>query len=175
MNESVTRRNTGQLTKSRIMQNNTNTHNITIRKAILKDSEFIAQSNIAMASETENTILDPDTVLNGVSNLINQPQYGFYMVAESGDQAIACLLITFEWSDWRNGLLWWIQSVYVLPEWRRLGVYKKMYSTLQSMSQNDPGVAGLRLYVHTHNDRAITTYQSLGMSKTPYLLYEWIP
>ncbi|HNR68929.1 MAG TPA: GNAT family N-acetyltransferase [bacterium] len=144
---------------------------IAVRQAQLDDAETIAEFNIAMAQETENKKLDPRTILAGVHGLLNKPEYGFYLVAESGGRIAGCLLITFEWSDWRNGLFWWIQSVYVLPEFRRQGVYRRLYNAVQERGRKER-VCGFRLYVEKENLAAMQTYCRLGMFETPYRIYE---
>ncbi|MCA9169807.1 MAG: GNAT family N-acetyltransferase, partial [Planctomycetales bacterium] len=93
-------------------------------------------------------------------------------VAEADGRVIGCLMITYEWSDWRNGLFWWIQSVYVLAEFRRRGVFRELYRHAEEMARQLPGVCGLRLYVEHENDIARNTYSRLGMSQTPYQIYE---
>ncbi len=149
-----------------------NNPEILIRAARISDTDGIAAFNAAMALETENRILPPEIITAGVHNFLEHPEWGFYIVAESGGQVVACLMITYEWSDWRNGLFWWIQSVYVRPEFRRLGIYRKMYAHIHRAASADGKVCGLRLYVDRDNHRAQTTYSSLGMSKTHYLIFE---
>jgi GNAT superfamily N-acetyltransferase len=100
---------------------------IIIRKALIADAETIADFNIAMALETEGKELEYDTIHNGVNALFANPHYGFYIVAEVDDQIAGCLLVTYEWSDWRNGLFWWIQSVYIHPDYRRKGIYRTLW------------------------------------------------
>lgn len=143
-----------------------------IRKAQMSDAELIAQFNVAMARETESRLLSFDTVHAGVQHLIAHPELGFYLVADCEETPVACLLITFEWSDWRNGLFWWIQSVYVKPEFRRLGIYRALYRHLGFLAGQSGGVCGFRLYVEKDNTAAQAVYESLGMSRTDYLLYE---
>ncbi len=145
---------------------------MTIRKATESDSESIIEFNIAMARETENKILKRDEIEPGVTGLFQKPEYGFYIVAESGGTVVGSLMITFEWSDWRNGLFWWIQSVYVVPEHRRTGIYRRMYQKVKEMAANKPDVCGFRLYVEKENISAQKTYASLGMSETHYKMYE---
>ena len=125
-----------------------------------------------MARETENKELIPEIILAGVNSLFENPSRGFYIVAEADAQVVACLLITTEWSDWRNGLFWWIQSVFVVPEYRRRGIYRRMYQFIKDQANGEPEVCGFRLYVEQENARAQATYVSLGMSPTPYHLFE---
>lgn len=143
-----------------------------IRKALEKDVNIIIEYNRAMARETENLDLDPKIISAGVNNLFAHPEYGFYIVAEENDRVIGCLMITYEWTDWRNGLFWWIQSVYVHPEYRRRGVYKKMYHFAKKLAEKDSQVRGFRLYVDKNNYIAQKTYKSLGMYQSHYLLFE---
>jgi ribosomal protein S18 acetylase RimI-like enzyme len=145
---------------------------ISIRKAQPRDAQAIAGFNCAMALETEHKTLFPDRVNAGVERLVGEPALGFYLVAEAQGEVIACLLVTNEWSDWRNGLFWWIQSVYVVAEWRRRGVYRRLYDFVRDLAQKDPGVCGFRLYVEKDNATAQATYASLGMVPTDYLIYE---
>ncbi len=145
---------------------------ITIRESRKRDIAVIAEFNCAMALETERLTLDSQTVQSGVANLMERPEYGFYLLAETERQVVASLLITYEWSDWRNGVCWWIQSVYVKPELRRKGIFRQMFKHVESLAGSQEGVVGLRLYVEENNAVARSTYQSLGMEKTPYHLYE---
>jgi ribosomal protein S18 acetylase RimI-like enzyme len=143
-----------------------------IRKAQLRDAQSIAAFNTAMALETEGKVLMPERVAAGVLRLLNDPSLGFYLVAQRGDQVVGCLMVTNEWSDWRNGLFWWIQSVYIEPASRRQGVYRLLYDGIRAMAQADPGICGFRLYVEKENIAAQKTYRSLGMEVTDYLVYE---
>lgn len=145
---------------------------VSIRRAQPGDAKVIAYFNQAMARETENKELIPETILAGVHTLLNQPAHGFYIVAEINDKVVACLMITMEWSDWRNSLFWWVQSVYVLPDYRRQGIYRQLYSFIKELAENEPSVCGLRLYVEQDNTRAQKTYKALGMQQTPYRLFE---
>jgi len=145
---------------------------ITVRKAHEDDAASISQFNINMAWETEKKKLDEYTITAGVNSLFQKPEFGFYMVAESGDEIVATLMITHEWSDWRNGLFWWIQSVYVKPEFRRQGIYRSMYQRVIELAKNHPDVCGCRLYVEKENANAQKTYEALGMSETHYNMYE---
>lgn len=147
---------------------------ITVRKASIKDAASIGQFNINMAWETEAKELDKETIIAGVKSLLQKPEYGFYMVAEMDGEIVACLMITHEWSDWRNGLFWWIQSVYVVSEYRRCGIYRAMYETVLELAKNHPDVCGCRLYVERENVIAQKTYEALGMDETHYKMYEEI-
>ena len=149
-----------------------NLHSTIIRSACTDDISDIAQFNIAMAQETEERQLDPETIQSGVSGVIQNHAHGFYLIAERDQVAVGSLLITFEWSDWRNGTLWWIQSVYVKPEHRRTGVFKALYDTVIARAQAAKSVRGIRLYVEQENLDAQSVYQKLSMQKTPYQMFE---
>jgi ribosomal protein S18 acetylase RimI-like enzyme len=149
-------------------------HIITVRKANSSEASDIAEFNIAMAWETEEKKLSKETIYSGVKSLMDKPEYGFYIVAESDGETVASLMITKEWSDWRNGVFWWIQSVYVKPDFRRQGIYRKMYQTVLKMAENQPDVCGCRLYVEKENITAQKTYEALGMSETHYKMYEGV-
>jgi ribosomal protein S18 acetylase RimI-like enzyme len=147
-------------------------NNIKIRIANLQDVSVIAEFNIAMALETENKILDPEALMQGVTSVLKKPELGFYIVAELNNKVVGCLMITTEWSDWRNGIFWWIQSVYIHPEHRRCGIYSKMYEHIKTLATDNSQVCGFRLYVDQENEIAQNGYVSLGMKKTNYLLFE---
>ncbi len=147
-------------------------HNLKIRKASEHDSESIIEFNIAMAMETEGKTLKRDEIEPGVYGLFKKPEYGFYIVAESSGKVVGSLMITFEWSDWRNGVIWWIQSVYVIPEFRRNGIYRAMYNNIKKMAGENPDVCGFRLYVEKANIAAQKTYAALGMKETQYKMFE---
>lgn len=148
------------------------TDGLAIRKATPADAGPISRFNQAMALETEGKSLIPELVDAGVRRLLGEPALGFYVVAVDGEQIVACLLVTQEWSDWRNGLFWWIQSVFVQQGWRRQGVYSSLYEHVQELAAADPQVCGFRLYVEKDNLVAQQTYTGLGMAATDYLIYE---
>ena len=133
---------------------------------------MLVEFNCAMALETERKELLPEVIGAGVRALLANPAAGFYVVAEAEGRVVGALLITKEWSDWRNGTFWWIQSVYVRPDFRRQGVYKTLYRHVQAMAANATGVCGFRLYVERENSRAQSTYLSLGMKETHYRVFE---
>lgn len=142
-----------------------------------EDREVIADFNQAMALETENKILDRPTLLAGVQAVFDNADLGFYLVArdsrsEGDGNVTGCLLITTEWSDWRNGMFWWIQSVYVDPDSRGKGVFSALYDHVRQAARSSPDVCGLRLYVEKENERAHRTYLRLGMIETDYRLLE---
>jgi ribosomal protein S18 acetylase RimI-like enzyme len=145
---------------------------ITIRIATPNDAARIAEFNALMAKETENIDLDLDRLRVGVESVLRDRSKGIYYVAESDGQVVGQTLVTYEWSDWRNGTFWWIQSVYVQKEYRGKGVFKSLFEHLRTLAQQDKTVCGLRLYVEKHNNRAQQTYERLGMKKTYYEMYE---
>lgn len=144
---------------------------ITIRRAEQQDAAAFVRFNEAMAWETEQLQLDPDKLLEGVEGLFAKPQYGFYVVAEVEGEIAGGLMITYEWSDWRNKVFWWIQSVYVLPAFRGQGVYRSLYEGVKSMAR-ESDCCGFRLYVETTNEAAQIVYQKLGMEQSHYLMFE---
>lgn len=125
-----------------------------------------------MALETEGKSLSDDVISQGVETFINDERLGFYLVCIEEEQVIACLGITFEWSDWRDGLFWWIQSVYVDESHRGKGVFSAMYAEVKTLARQGGNVCGLRLYVERDNQRAERTYRRLGMIETDYKLME---
>ncbi len=145
---------------------------ILIRLGDYADSDQIAEFMIKMAWETEGISLDPKTVRHGVRNVFKELTRGFYTVAECGDKVVGCMMVTYEWSDWRNANQWWIQSVYVLPEHRRSGVFKKLYEFTIYRAHKEQDVCGLRLYVEKGNSVAQDTYRALGMKFSDYLVFE---
>jgi GNAT superfamily N-acetyltransferase len=145
---------------------------IAIRNATVDDIERMAGWAVAMAWETEQKRLDPDTVRKGIRAVFDQPGRGRYFIAERNGEAAGTLMLTYEWSDWRNGDWWWIQSVYVAPEHRRQGVYAALYAHVKQAAEARADVCGLRLYVEHHNTNAQRTYESLGMGDAGYKMYE---
>ncbi len=146
---------------------------ITVRKARPEDSAAIIYFQQKMAWETENLILRPELISNGVEAVFLNPSKGHYYVAENDGVIVASLLITFEWSDWRNNDIWWFQSVYVDPSHRRKGIFRAMYQHVKKEAEKQ-GVPGLRLYVEINNVTACKTYESLGMNSEHYKMYEWL-
>ena len=144
-----------------------------IRPAQSEDTGVIARFQLEMARETENKALDAETVKFGVSNALKNSSNGFYLVASNEKETvIASLLVTFEWSDWRNGVFWWIQSVYVEPEARGHGIFRALFENVKARARNEGNVCGLRLYVEGDNRKAQAVYAKLGMHQTPYRVYE---
>jgi GNAT superfamily N-acetyltransferase len=152
------------------------TEGFRIRPACMDDAGIIVQFNSAMALETEHRQLDQATLRKGALALLASPEYGFYVIAERSDvngaAPVGQLMITFEWSDWRNGLFWWVQSVYIVPERRREGVFRALYDHVVAKAKADPRVCGIRLYVERENRRAQTVYQRVGLSPSAYTVYE---
>ena len=143
-----------------------------VRRATLADLETIVRLNAAMALETEAKTLDQHTLRAGVGRLLGDDLRGFYLLAESAGQIVGQLMVTFEWSDWRNAYFWWIQSVYVAPEFRRKGVYRLLESMVKSQAQQKGDVWGIRLYVDRDNVVAQRVYTNLGMNLARYDLFE---
>jgi GNAT superfamily N-acetyltransferase len=146
-----------------------------IRRATPADEGVLVAFNTAIAWETEHKRLDPNVLTAGVRAVFADPARGFYTVAESGDEVVGQMMITFEWSDWRNGWFWWVQSVYVREDARRGGVFRALYREIERQAAADPTVIGLRLYFETDNTRAQATYRSLGMADTTYGMMEVYP
>jgi len=145
---------------------------ITIRRAKPSDAKIIAEFNFAMAKETEHFELDRKRLLRGVASLLKDASNGFYILAEVDRKIVGQLMITYEWSDWRCGTFWWIQSVYVAPDYRSKGVFTKLFRHIEKEMKKNRSVCGLRLYVEQGNIRAQQTYEHIGMKKTGYELYE---
>ena len=140
---------------------------ILIREAKPEDVPFLVECNAAMALETEHKTLDRDVLTRGTRAVFDDPHRGFYLVAECEGERAGCLLITYEWSDWRNGDWWWFQSVYVTKAARRGGVFRALYADVERRARA-AGAIGLRLYVERDNERAQQTYASLGMEEEAY-------
>ena len=147
---------------------------ITISEAHAHEHAFIANAQVAMALETEGMKLDPETVKLGVGAVLLDPSKGKYFVAKKDGKPIACTLTIPEWSDWRNGTVLWIHSLYVIPSMRGKGVYRALYAYLQERVREEPHLMGLRLYVDKRNEQARKVYEKLGMSAEHYQLYEWM-
>ena len=126
-----------------------------------------------MAWETEKMTLAPEIISKGVKAVFADSTRGQYWIAEDSGTIMASLLITYEWSDWRNSNVWWFQSVYVLPAFRRTGIFRSMYQYIKDEADRC-GISGLRLYVEKNNSRAQKTYEALGMKSEHYTMYEWM-
>lgn len=145
---------------------------VAVRDALRADIDLLARWAIAMALETEHKTLDPDTVRRGIAAVFDRPQRGRYLVAERDGAAAGTLMLTHEWSDWRCGDWWWIQSVYIAPAHRRNGVFRALYRHVETQARTDAGVCGLRLYVERDNAVAQRTYAALGMQDAGYRMFE---
>ncbi len=148
-----------------------------IRPATEADLDAIATFSAAMALETEGRKLDHARLRQGTKALLAAPEHGFFMVAELPQaeqprQLIGQLMVTYEWSDWRNAVFWWIQSVYVAPAWRRQGVYRRMHEKVVETAKADPNVCGIRLYVERDNGMAQSVYRRVGLQSSAYVVYE---
>jgi len=142
-----------------------------VRNASLEDAAVIARFNVLLAEESENEEIEYQTVLKGVRTLLTDERKGFYLLAVHGDDIVGQMMVTFEWSDWRNRNTWWLQSVYVRKEWRRRGVFKRLFEEAWLRAAKE-GVGMLRLYVHQSNRSAMKVYGRLGMDAAPYKLMQ---
>jgi len=147
---------------------------ISYRDAARHDAAAIVEFQRAMARETEDLELDAETVRRGVQGVFDDPSRGRYFVAAQDGKVVASLMITPEWSDWRNGMVWWIQSVYVVPELRKQRVYAGLYEHVQTLVRGDDSVKGIRLYVDRRNAAAQAVYARLGMNGEHYQVFEWM-
>ena len=146
--------------------------NMKIRPASHADTATIARFNTLLAIETEQITLDQDRLRKGVEALLHDSTKGFYILAEMNDVVVGQLMITFEWSDWRNGVFWWIQSVYVEKAARGTGVFNALFDHIHTLAKSSEDVCGLRLYVEKKNARAKQTYERLAMHSSHYEMYE---
>jgi GNAT superfamily N-acetyltransferase len=144
------------------------------RNAEAADAEAIVEFQLAMARETEQLELDRDVLVRGVTAVFDDSSKGRYYVAEIDGRIVASLMITYEWSDWRSGTVWWIQSVYVLPEFRKRGIYGGLYTHVRDMIRDEPTIRGIRLYVDERNRTAQEVYSRLGMNGEHYRVFEWM-
>jgi len=145
---------------------------IQIRLADGGDAETIAGFNVAMARETEGKELSAEVAGRGVRVLLENPRHGFYVVAEAAGEVVGSLMVTYEWSDWRCGVFWWIQSVYIRGDFRRQGVFSRLYGFLKEAAGREGDVCGLRLYVERSNAGAEAAYRTAGMTRTNYGIFE---
>ena len=145
-----------------------------IRQAIEEDHQVIVDFQIWMAKESEGLDLDRDLLTDGVIAVFRDSQKGNYLVVEDDGKVIASLLITNEWSDWRNQYIYWLQSVYVLPTYRGKKVFSMMYDHVKSLVEKDDNVAGIRLYVDNSNEHALNVYNAVGMDGGHYKTFEWM-
>jgi ribosomal protein S18 acetylase RimI-like enzyme len=147
---------------------------LSIRKAQRSDIPTLIIFQQELARETESLELNPVILRDGMSAMFDDPSKGEYYLAEANSEIVGCHMVTYEWSDWRNGMVYWLQSVYVKPAYRKHGVFKKMFTNLMSTIRQDPGIAGLRLYVDKTNERAQQVYGAMGMNGDHYTVYEWM-
>lgn len=145
---------------------------VTIRRAEPNDTVVVAEFNRLLAWESEHKALDPAVLGRGVARLLADPARGFYLVAEADGQVVGQLMATFEWSDWRDGWFWWVQSVYVRDAYRRRGVFRALFGELVRRARAAGDVIGLRLYVERDNHRAQATYSEIGLKDAGYLVRE---
>ena len=148
---------------------------VTIRPARLDDGPIIAEFNARLAWETEHKQLTRKILDIGVDAVLRDERKGFYTVAEADGEVVGQCLMTFEWSDWRNGWMWWIQSVYVREDFRGKGVWSSLYRHMLERAMADPNVIGIRLYVERNNERARAAYTKLGMTDAGYDILEQFP
>jgi len=146
-----------------------------VRPARPTDAEAIVDFNARLAQETEHLTLDPGLLSLGVNAILADPAKGRYWVAETDGRVVGQLSVTYEWSDWRNGWFWWIQSVYVLAEYRRLGVFRQLYRHVHQLAADEIDVVGLRLYVENENHAAQAVYADLGMTPIPFRILQRRP
>jgi ribosomal protein S18 acetylase RimI-like enzyme len=144
------------------------------REANIRDRHDIVEFQLAMARETESMELNRHVLARGVEALFEDRLLGRYFVAETGQQLAGSLMVTMEWSDWRNGIVWWIQSVYVRPEFRRRGIYAGLYQHVRALAEAHEMVKGIRLYVDRRNTAAQEVYRRLGMNGEHYQVFEWM-
>lgn len=145
---------------------------ITIRYAEHKDADILARYAVSMAFETEKKHLNKDIVFKGIRQVLAFKELGFYLIAEIDGQPAGALMVTYEWSDWRNGLFYWIQSVYTDPIHRKKGIYRALHKKVRTIAQSKENVIGIRLYVEKENTGAISTYRSMGMEECDYRMFE---
>lgn len=145
-----------------------------IRLASEEDRFLIASFQVKMAKETEDLDLDTEIVNNGVMSVFQDPHKGKYIVAVINDNIVASLLLTYEWSDWRNSMVLWIQSVYVLPEMRGKSIFRNLYDYVKKIANEDKNVSGIRLYVDRSNKNAMGVYNAIGMNGEHYNVFEWM-
>jgi ribosomal protein S18 acetylase RimI-like enzyme len=146
--------------------------NITIRRALKADIPILKTFQENLAFETEGIKLNPETLQRGLETLFQDKNRGFYSVAEANAEIVGCFMITLEWSDWRNGWAYWLQSVYVKGSYRKHGVFRKMFEHIQEVIANDSQIVGLRLYVDRSNVRAQQVYAAMGMNGEHYTVFE---
>ena len=155
------------------MSNYENSSSTKIRKAKIEDLEVVVKFNYNLAKETEDKELHIETLTKGVEAMLLDKSKGQYYVYTINDKVVGQIMHTYEWSDWRNGMFLWVQSVYVDGAYRRKGIFKELYNYVKKICDNDEGIAGVRLYVEKENFNAKATYKSLGMQECNYHMYEY--
>ena len=147
---------------------------IEIRVATMLDLKVLVDFQQKLAFESEGVTLDSERLTLGMKRLLVDASKGVYYVVQDGGQPIGCHLITYEWSDWRNGMVWWLQSVYVAQDYRSKGIFRLMHNNIIRMINADPELIGLRLYVDKSNTKAMKVYEAMGMNGEHYTVYEWM-
>jgi ribosomal protein S18 acetylase RimI-like enzyme len=145
---------------------------VVVRDATHADIEFIADCNCGLAEETEEKTLDRGVLTSGIRRGFSHPGMCRYLIADVGGRPAGMTMLTYELTDWRDGVIWWLQSVYVVREFRNLGVFRTVYHHIETLARRSPEVRGLRLYVRSDNERAMTTYGAMGMSPAGYEVFE---
>ena len=148
--------------------------NLVIEEARIGDLNTLVEFQLKMAMETEELKLDREILIKGVKAVYEDPAKARYFVARIDERVVGMLMITLEWSDWRNGWVWWIQSVYVEQEFRKDGVFRSLYSYIRNVVENSDSIRGLRLYVDKRNIKAQKVYDAIGMTGEHYTTYEWM-
>ena len=144
---------------------------ICIREAHTDDLSILVENNLALAKETESLNLDKDVLRKGIEQAVSRKEC-HYFVAVISRKVVGQTMITYEWSDWRNGVIWWIQSAYVFPEYRKQGVFRTLFKHIENLARTDSQVKALRLYVRQNNNIGQRTYHSLGMNDSGYIVFE---
>lgn len=147
---------------------------VTIQKASPDHIETLIDFQQKLAFESERVILNATILRKGMQALFDDPTKGAYYIVLEDAKAIGCHMITFEWSDWRNGMVWWLQSVYVAESHRKKGIFRMMFDNIADTVKKDPGLIGIRLYVDKSNSRAMKVYEAMGMDGSHYTVYEWM-
>lgn len=143
-----------------------------VRRGNESDLEWLTENNIALARESESLELDPHTVRSGVAAVLSDRSLGFYLLAEFEEKRSGQLMVTTEWSDWRCGCCWWLQSVYVRPQYRGRGVFRRLFEAVLTLGEEAGNVVSLRLYVDRFNHAAQASYRKMGMSASHYQIFE---
>lgn len=151
---------------------NKNRPKVIVRDGTVDDLEFIVECNCRLGLETEDKTLDRGVLTDGVRRGMSSPQMCRYFIAEADGKPVGMTMVTFELTDWRDGVIWWLQSVYVMPDFRNFGIFRRVYYHIAELAKNSDDVRALRLYVLTDNHRAVKTYEAMGMSHAGYEVLE---